>query len=79
MENYEYNPAENPAPEQEAPVKKASPFADSPYEFQMPAYDAPKKVKKPKTGRGKTFLCAFAVLALVAGSCLSTAAVLNAR
>ena len=79
MENYEYTPAENPAPEQEAPVKKASPFADSPYEFQMPAYDAPKKVKKPKTGRGKTFLCVFLVLALVAGSCLSTAAVLNAR
>ena len=50
MENFEYTPAENPAPEPEAtPVpKKASPFADSPYEFQMPAYEAPKKVKKEK-------------------------------
>ena len=81
MENFEYTPDENPTPEPEviqAP-KKASPFADSPYEFQAPAYEAPKKVKKQKTGRGKTFLCVFLVLALVAGSCLSTAAVLNAR
>ena len=50
MENFEYTPDENPTPEPEviqAP-KKASPFADSPYEFQAPAYEAPKKVKKQK-------------------------------
>ena len=70
----------------EAP-KKESPFADSPYESSFTtAYRAPeaepvkqKKAKACKTGRGKRILAAVLALALVAGSCGVTAAVVNNR
>ena len=78
MDNFDYTlpeftpeePVIQPAPQ----VRKASPFADSPYEFQPPV--AP--VKKPKKkGRGKVFLCVVLALLLAAGSCFGTAVVLN--
>ena len=74
------------APDEEAP-KKESPFADSPYESSYTtSYRAPvaepvknKKAKAPKSGRGKRILAAVLALALVAGSCGVTAAVVNNR
>ena len=73
MDNFEYNtpemqPEENPV--QEAPVytppytpRKASPFADSPYEFQPPVYTPPKKAKRVRSG-GKGFLSVLLVILL---------------
>ena len=65
MDNYEYNSPEmqpEEPPVQEAPSytlpytpRKASPFADSPYEFQPPVYAPSKKAKKSRSG-GKTVL-----------------------
>ena len=83
MDNYELNQPENqpevPPVQQPQNERKASPFADSPYEFQMPVYEAPKKPKKVRKGKGKAVLCALLAVLLVAGSCFGTAAVLNAR
>ena len=66
-------------------ARKESPFANSPYEtnFYTP-YEAPevkpqKKAKKAKSGRGKRVLAAVLALALMAGSCGVTAAVVNSR
>lgn len=88
MDNYEYNSPEmqpEEPPVQEAPSytppytpRKASPFADSPYEFQPPVYAPSKKAKKSRSG-GKTVLSVLLIVLLVAGSCFSTAAVLNSR
>ena len=74
------------APDEEAP-RKESPFADSPYESSFTtSYRAPeaepvkkKKAKACKTGGGKRILAAVLALALVAGSCGVTAAVVNNR
>ena len=94
MDNYENYTPENqpeeipvqePAAYPEAPqrVKKASPFADSPYECQSTYhYAAPQKPRKEKssTGKGwKAAVCAILAIVLVAGSCLGTAAVLNSQ
>ena len=78
---------EEAAPREEKPaepVRKASPFADAPYEMNFdhepqvrPA--KPKKVKRAHPGRGKRILAAVAALALMAGSCGITAAVVNDR
>ena len=65
--------------------RKASPFADSPYEtsfsqvYQDPVKPKKKKAKAPKSGRGKRVLAAVLTLALVAGSCGVTAALVNSR
>ena len=66
--------------------RKASPFANSPYEMNFEydhyAYKAkPKKVKakKVRSGRGKRVLAAVAALALLAGSCGATAMLVNNR
>ena len=65
-------------------IRKASPFADSPYEMKF-EYEPqitpakPKKVKKAHPGRGKRILAAVAALALMAGSCGVTAAIVNDR
>ena len=69
--------------------RKESPFADSPYimnhqayEPQQPAYSADPAPEKPKKKGAKVWkgiLCAVLALALVAGSCGVTAAVINSR
>ena len=64
--------------------RKESPFANSPYEMEhepsryQPQYEAPKKPKKKKkNGFGKKLLAACLTVALVAGSCGITAALVN--
>ena len=69
--------------EESRPGRKPSPFADSPYESSYTyAYREPvakpKKVKKAKNG-GKRALAAVLALALVAGSCGTTALLVNNR
>ena len=66
------------------PVRKESPFAHSPYEMNFEVQPQacttkPKKVKKSRSGFGKRFLAAVAALALLAGSCGVTAAIVNNR
>ena len=65
--------------EESAPYRKASPFANSPYESSYTDMDQekPRKVKASKTGRGKRVLAAVLALALVAGSCGTTAFLVN--
>lgn len=72
--------------EETGAYKKASPFADSPYEsscagyYQQPAAK-PKKKKVKAAGNGglKRVLAAVLALALVAGSCGATAMLVNNR
>ena len=84
-------PAEQALPElasadEEPPVqpqvrKKVSPYADSPYVLQQPvsAYEKPKRVKQVKQPGGfwKKALCAVLAIALVAGACVTTGAIVN--
>ena len=76
----------HPGMQANLPKQKVSPFANSPYESNFTnAYQAPvampkqKKVKAAKSGRGKRILAAVLTLALVAGSCGITAALVNDR
>ena len=82
MDNFDYTltdlQQEEPAPQTPVAPRKASPFADSPYEFQMPAAPAAKP-KKQKKHRGKGLLWVVMALLLAAGSCFGTAVVLNTR
>jgi len=76
MDNYEFENNQ----EQPQQTRKPSPFADSPYEFEAPVYEAPKKPKKARnSSAGKTVLCVLLAIVLVAGSCFGTAAVLNSQ
>ena len=66
--------------------RKESPFADSPYVMNhqpQPVWQEPtkkvKKEKKHRSGAGKKVLAAVLALALLAGSCGITAALVNAR
>lgn len=62
--------------------KKASPFADSPYVMHhQPEQPEPRKRKVKKSGArpGRRILAAVLVLALIAGSCGITAALVNSR
>ncbi len=62
-------------PAQEAPVKKVSPFADSPYVPQA-SVEAPKKVQKPrKKGSWKKVLCAVLAVAALLGAAAGGAAI----
>ena len=69
------------------PVRKVSPYADSPYVMNHapvaePVRVPPKKVSRPKKEKKpfwKPFLSVILVLALVAGSCCATAALVNMR
>ena len=65
--------------EESAPYRKASPFANSPYESSYTDMDQekPRKVKASKAGRGKRVLAAVLALVLVAGSCGTTALLVN--
>ena len=80
-------PAEPEAPVQPRPVRKASPYADSPYVMQHtsevePVYEKPRKAARPKKDRKsvwKPALAALLVLALVISSCCVTAALVNMR
>ena len=88
----EQEPFENPPQTQEHEYRgsgagrKESPFADSPYvmeheqsrQYYQPQYEAPKKPKKPKkSGMGRKLLACVLALAVVAGSCGITAALVN--
>ena len=72
--------------------RKESPYANSPYVMyhqsqqepqyhDQPQYEAPKppKVKKQRKGLGKKIIAALLAVALVAGSCIITASVVNNR
>jgi len=71
--------------------RKESPFADSPYEIhhaprqeyryhpQTERPVNPGKEKKPRKGIWKKLLAATLTVALVAGSCITTAAIMNRR
>lgn len=68
-------------PQQPDVYRKVSPFADSPYVVNHPVqeYVKPRKVK-PAGGKGalwKKALCAVLAVALVAGACVATGAVVN--
>lgn len=86
MEIYENNPAsqmeEKSQPRFEPSVaKKTSPFADSPYVMaftpaQEQSAETKASVKKERKGL-RRFVAAVLVLCLVAGSCLTTASLLN--
>ena len=84
------NPPQNQAEQYEyrgsGAGRKESPFADSPYVMEheqprqhyQPQYEAPKKPrKKKKNGVGKKILACALSLAVVAGSCGITAALVN--
>ena len=61
------------------PVKKVSPYADSPY-IMNHTYEQPVKKAKKKGGKfWKRALCAVLTLALVIGCCAVTASVVNER
>ena len=81
----EYDQNEYPQsaqPQEEYDAAKCSPFADSPYVTPFDTDEQPlppqePKPKKKKCSGGKILLCAVLVLALVAASCLVTAALVN--
>ena len=61
------------------PVKKVSPYADSPY-IMNHVYEQPAKKKKKAAGKfWKRALCTVLILALVAGSCVITAGVVSEK
>lgn len=65
---------------QDVPVKKRSPFADSPYETAfVPEEKANKQKARKHRGWGKRILAAQLILALVIGSCFGTALLVNRK
>jgi len=73
---------EEEIPEQSKAAKKVSPYADSPYLINHPIQEPvkPQKLKKEKkkVGIWKKALCAVLALAVLAGACIATGAVVNA-
>ena len=62
-------------------MKKASPYADSPYVFQAPP-EKPRPASKPKkktVGGWKKVLCAVLAVAVLAGACAVTAQIVGAQ